>query len=195
MRCKLKKTGFLLAFLLLPWSVFSETFKWVDKEGEIHFADDFLKIPSEYRSQVDRKNEPLPVMEKKEILKPEEATEPSHTEESAPAPQPIEEPATKNEEVVTVLDKITPGVDDKGNAVFTGRIKNNSEDILSSVEIIFNIESPQGMELETVASSIKGELEGTLKGGETGSFSVRSQTPINSMGAFKYNVKWKSFGK
>jgi hypothetical protein len=167
----------------------------VDKEGEIHFADDFLKIPSEYRNQVNRKNEPIPVMEKREALKPEKAKEIPQAKESAPAPSPKEVTAIKGEEIVAVLDKITPGVDDRGNAVFSGRLKNNGTEILSSVEIIFNIEDSQGTVLETVGSSVKGELEGTLKGGEIGSFVVMSKTLINSMGGFNYNIKWKSFGK
>ncbi|MBI5187207.1 MAG: DUF4124 domain-containing protein [Nitrospinae bacterium] len=175
--------------------VFSETFKWVDKGGKTYFTDDFLKVPSEYRNQVERRNGSGPVMEKKETPKTEKAKTASQPRENAQAKPSEEKNAMKEEEKVSVLDKIIPAVDDNGNAVFSGRIKNNSKEILSSVEIIFTVEDPQGKALEIVGSSVDGELKGTLKGGETGFFIVRSNAPINSMGAFKYNVKWKSFGK
>lgn len=192
----IKKSVFSLsAILLISVPAFSETYKWIDKGGKTYFTDDFLKVPSEYRDQVERRSEPVQVIEKKEVPGPEKAKDAPQPRKKAPAKPSEEENAMKKEEKVSVLDKITPAVDEKGNAVFSGRVMNNSKDILSSVEIIFTIEAPKGKALETVGSSVDGELKGTLKGGETGFFIVRSNAPINSIGAFKYNIKWKSFGK
>lgn len=192
----IKKSFFsLLVVLLFACPVFPETFKWIDKEGKTHFTDDFLKVPSEYRNQAERRNEPVQAIEKNEIPKLERAKTAAQPLESVPDKSSEEEGAMKEKEKVAVLDKITPSVDEKGNAVFSGKIKNSSKDILSSMEIIFTVEDPHGKVLETVAASVDGELKGTLKGGETGFFIARSNVLINLLGAFKYNIKWNSFGK
>ena len=54
---KLKISLFLLictcvVTLLLPSSLYSETYKYVDENGTIHFVDDWGKIPEAYRDQV-----------------------------------------------------------------------------------------------------------------------------------------------
>ena len=54
---KLKVSFFLLIFsimalLLLPPELRSEIYKYVDKNGTIHFVDDMTKVPEEYRGQV-----------------------------------------------------------------------------------------------------------------------------------------------
>lgn len=41
-----------MVILLFPPEVRSEIYKYVDKDGTIHFVDDMTKIPEEYRNQV-----------------------------------------------------------------------------------------------------------------------------------------------
>jgi len=43
----------LMGTLVSPPQVRSEIYKYVDKNGTIHFVDDMTKIPEEYRKQVD----------------------------------------------------------------------------------------------------------------------------------------------
>ncbi len=46
---------FVLVLLLLASNVsFAEVFKWVDEKGGVHFTDDVLQIPSQYRPNTER---------------------------------------------------------------------------------------------------------------------------------------------
>lgn len=51
-----------MVILLFPPELRSEIYKYVDKDGTIHFVDDMSKVPEEYRGQVavyeDKKKEP-----------------------------------------------------------------------------------------------------------------------------------------
>ena len=41
----------IFIFLVSSFS-YSETFKWVDKDGIVHFSDDINSVPKEYRKQI-----------------------------------------------------------------------------------------------------------------------------------------------
>ena len=77
---KIVKTTMLIRLLLVLPSIFhaAEIYKWVDKDGTPHFADDLSKVPPEYRDQV-----------KTEQVRDSEKTQPS-----TPGPAP----ARKTEE-------------------------------------------------------------------------------------------------
>jgi len=63
---KIKKILFLLAgsflFLIPFWSTSADAgvFKYVDKNGTIHFTDSYETIPPQYQNQVERMKEPTP---------------------------------------------------------------------------------------------------------------------------------------
>jgi clan AA aspartic protease (TIGR02281 family) len=44
--------GVFVAALMLPPNVQAEIYKYVDKDGTIHYVDDLSKIPAEYRNQI-----------------------------------------------------------------------------------------------------------------------------------------------
>jgi hypothetical protein len=71
---KVVKTG-MLVLLLVSASIShaASVYKWVDKEGTVHFTDDLSKIPPEYRDQVQT----------------EEVSSPGKPEASPPAPASV----------------------------------------------------------------------------------------------------------
>jgi predicted aspartyl protease len=76
--------GFMLVLLILlgtfvsPPELRSEIYKYVDKNGTIHFVDDMTKIPEEYRNQVDvREDKPIEPSVEETPTTPEEEAEDS----------------------------------------------------------------------------------------------------------------------
>jgi tetratricopeptide (TPR) repeat protein len=41
-----------IGFLMIPFLIHAEVYKWVDDKGTIHFTDDYSNIPSSYREQL-----------------------------------------------------------------------------------------------------------------------------------------------
>ncbi len=187
------KVVFFLILLLLPGTAFSETFKWVDKNGETHFTDDYLKIPREYRDRIKkRKGSPTSVIKPEPAVIKEKSIEPVKMEEADPMGKEVPQEGKKK---ITMLKKITSTVDEKGNAVFSGKIRNNSKELFSSMEIVFTLQDHDGKIFKKTSFTVSGKTTGVLKGGETGSFEARTGAPINSIGSYKYVVNWKNFGQ
>ena len=55
---KMKKLPFILFILILIFvsSASATVYKWVDKSGVVNFADDYNKVPSDYRNKVEELN-------------------------------------------------------------------------------------------------------------------------------------------
>jgi hypothetical protein len=43
--------AFVIGFLMIPFLVHAEVYKWMDDKGTIHFTDDYGNIPSSYRER------------------------------------------------------------------------------------------------------------------------------------------------
>jgi hypothetical protein len=72
---KLVRYGILFLLLVSASSAYAaDVYRWVDKNGSMHFTDDINKVPSEYRDQV----------------KKEEVREPRESETSKPAPASVQ---------------------------------------------------------------------------------------------------------
>ena len=97
------------------------------------------------------------------------------------------------ESAVSLIGDVVSKADEKGNMVISGQVKNNSEDLLHSVEIVFDFIDSREKILETVSVPVKGKKEGILEGGEKGIFFVKSKVPISSVRSYKHSVKWKPF--
>ena len=41
-----------IVFLMIPFLIQAEVYKWIDDEGTVHFTDDYSNIPSFYREQL-----------------------------------------------------------------------------------------------------------------------------------------------
>jgi DNA repair exonuclease SbcCD ATPase subunit len=59
--------AFIIGFLVIPFFVHAEVYKWIDGKGTIHFTDDYSNIPSSYRERLKveirkdiREERPLP---------------------------------------------------------------------------------------------------------------------------------------
>lgn len=64
----------VICFLNLPANLGAEFYKYVDKEGRIHYVDEFYKIPEEYRHKVNvyrEKYDHLPDEERSSVLERE----------------------------------------------------------------------------------------------------------------------------
>jgi len=96
------------------------------------------------------------------------------------------------EKAVSIVGDIVPKVDEEGNMVIPGQVKNNSEDLLHSVEIVFDFLDPEEIPMGTVTVPVKGKLTGILEGGQNGNFLVKSGIPISTVGSYKYSIKWKT---
>jgi hypothetical protein len=63
----------MLLLLVMPAIVSAETYKWVDENGQVGFADDLGKVPKKYRDKAvasDKQEEAVEVVEKIESAKP-----------------------------------------------------------------------------------------------------------------------------
>ena len=185
--------GWLLLFLAFPATAFSDYYKWTDKAGKTHFTDDYYSIPQEYQDQVEKRKSASPIEKKEKPKKAETPEIPAVIIEEEEMKPPAKDPQKGKDAKISILDKVVPIAGSEGNMVFPGRIKNNSKDTLHSMEIVFTVEDREGNALETAKSAVKGESEGTLKGGEVGTFEVKTAIPFNTIVIYKYNVQWKGF--
>jgi len=59
----------IIGLLAIPFFVHAEVYKWIDDKGDVHFTDDYSKIPEKYRPGAEIKRSPeetsLPSVEKK----------------------------------------------------------------------------------------------------------------------------------
>ncbi len=67
MTTKLLTTALTIGFLMIPFSIHAEVYKWIDDKGTTHFTDDYGNIPSSYRERLKvevrkdiREERPLP---------------------------------------------------------------------------------------------------------------------------------------
>jgi Domain of unknown function (DUF4124) len=65
-----------IGFLMIPFLIHAEVFKWIDDKGTIHFTDDYSNIPSSYRVKIeirrDIQGEETPLEPQKIILRSKE---------------------------------------------------------------------------------------------------------------------------
>lgn len=99
------------------------------------------------------------------------------------------------EEAITIVGNIAPKADENSYMVFAGQAKNNTKDLLHSVEIVFDVMDIGGKMLESTTAPITGKQEGILEGGEVGSFEVKTKVDIRTAGSYKYQINWKTFAK
>jgi len=52
MRRNLLITALAIGFLMIPFLIHAEVYKWIDDKGTIHFTDDYSNIPSSYRERL-----------------------------------------------------------------------------------------------------------------------------------------------
>ena len=87
---KVLMAGFIIGFLMTPFLVQAEVYKWIDNKGTIHFTDDESRIPSSRADRLkveirkDMREEIPPLEPQKIILKGEE-------EKASPDPDKQEE--------------------------------------------------------------------------------------------------------
>jgi len=48
MRDKVLIASFVISFLMIPFLIHAEVYKWVDDKGTVHFTDDYSNIPERY---------------------------------------------------------------------------------------------------------------------------------------------------
>lgn len=201
-RKEAKNLNWLVLFVVLffPDAIFAEMFKWVDQEGNTHFTDDYLKVPEGYKRKVTVKEIISPPTEGKESPDKTAGKEPvpsKPVKKSLPPEKEISDQAGKEKdgEMVSIVGQTTPKVDAKGNLVFAGKVKNNTKEVLSSVEIVFNLMDRSEKVIKTITSPLSGQIAGTLKGGETGTYETITTVPYGEMGSYQYSINWKSFAK
>ena len=86
MRKKVLMTTFMVSFLLIPFLIHAEVYKWIDDKGTIHFTDDYSNIPEKYLPSAEPQKSPQE--------SPKESSAPIPKEKSAPvlaskSPEPL----------------------------------------------------------------------------------------------------------
>ncbi len=106
-----------------------------------------------------------------------------------------EEQGPKKEKAISILGKIVPKADENGYMVFVGQAKNNTEDLLNNVEVVFDVLDGGGKILDSTTGPVSGRLEGVLEGGETGNFEIQTKALIRTVRSYKYNITWNAFAE
>ncbi len=87
--------GLTIGLLTIPFLVHAEVYKWIDDKGDVHFTDDYSKIPEKYRPQ----------------RTPEETSPPSVEKKPTPALAPeVSEPPSQKIPVVQKEPPVVPEV-------------------------------------------------------------------------------------
>jgi len=95
-----------IGLLTIPFLVHAEVYKWIDDKGDVHFTDDYSKIPEKYR----------PVAETQRFPQDPKDTSPSSLQKKqTPALAPkVSEPAVQKKEPVVpeVFEGVITKLDD-----------------------------------------------------------------------------------
>jgi hypothetical protein len=67
-----------VGYLMIPFSIHADFYKWIDEKGTIHFTDDYSKVHPSYRDQIEIEKE---IQEEKIALPTQEITPRSKEEE------------------------------------------------------------------------------------------------------------------
>jgi hypothetical protein len=123
----MRTLSIIFFFILSISTAFSQTFKWVDDKGNIHFTDDYSQIPEKYR----------PTSQKREV--PTEAVEPKLTEkDEKDESKPSESPSSK-EKGDAYKDRLGRGEDYWRETVKQWRTKlTTSQDRVDALRIKYN---------------------------------------------------------
>ena len=104
MRKKVLIATLIVSFLMIPFLIHAEVYKWIDDKGTIHFTDDYSSIPEKY----------LPSAEAQESAK--ESSPPVSKEKAVPvlAPKRSESPELETPRLFTGL---ISGIDDSAKSI------------------------------------------------------------------------------
>ncbi|MBI4378439.1 MAG: DUF4124 domain-containing protein, partial [Nitrospinae bacterium] len=170
---------------------YSETYKWVDDKGEVHFTDNPSNIPPAYSKKVKGIKEKTtlkspPPDEKDTVIK----KLPSSLQEEKLQAEGGISPTDPN--AVTIVGDIKEELNNEKRFTYSGLAKNNSNTELNNVEIFFIIKGREGKEVENLSLYVNGKNgKGILESGEVGSFTMQPTTPFSSIAGYGYNFKWK----
>jgi hypothetical protein len=93
-----------IGFLMTPFLIHAEVYKWIDDKGTIHFTDDNSNVPEKY----------LPVAETQPFLR--ESSPRSIQEKSVPALTPKSSESSE-QETPRLFSGLINGVDDSGRSI------------------------------------------------------------------------------
>ena len=91
-----------MSFLIIPFLIHAQVYKWTDDKGTIHFTDDYSNIPEKY----------LPLAETERFQK--ESPLSAAEQKSAPAPKNSE---SMEQEIPRLFSGLITGVDDSGRSI------------------------------------------------------------------------------
>lgn len=219
------KLNIILTISLLVISLsstgYSDTYKWVDDQGDVHYSDDYYSIPEGYRNrikevEVEDRSPSLNNRRGQGIGPPQ--SEPTNTgEEDTPVGEGGSSENTtgessqqtgsgaspkdsldiddiKDSRAVTIIDGISPKIDRTGNTFFSGKVKNNTKYTLRDIEISFHLYDSTGKTIDVVNGQAVGAKKGgILEGGEIGDFNIETFTPYTKVRSYKYFITWKGF--
>jgi hypothetical protein len=93
-----------IGFLVTPFSIHAQVYKWIDDKGTIHFTDDYSNIPEKY----------LPIAESQGFQK--ESSLPTPKEKSAPVLAP-KSSGSSEQETPRLFSGLITGLDSSGTFI------------------------------------------------------------------------------
>lgn len=158
MRKKVLITTWIISFLLIPFLIHAEVYKWVDDKGTIHFTDDYSSIPEKY----------LPFAEIQGS--PKESSAPIPEEKPSPVLSP-KRPVSPEMETPRLFSGMINGVDDSARSI---TVTGEGKEMVFAVseDTIIRTDSGKSLSLSDLKNDRPVTIEYVEKGGELQARSV-----------------------
>jgi hypothetical protein len=129
MRKKVLITAFIISFLIIPFLIHAQVYKWTDDKGTIHFTDDYSNVPEKY----------LPLAETQRL--PKETPLSAAEQKSASAPKSSE---SMEQEIPRLFSGLITGVDASARTV---TVTGEGKEIVFSISAETTIKTDYGKNL------------------------------------------------
>jgi hypothetical protein len=151
-------TTCIISFLMIPFLIHAEVYKWIDEKGTIHFTDDYSNIPEKY----------LPFPEAQGS--PKESSPPIPEEKSAPVLAP-KRSGSPELEMPRLFSGLISGVDDSARSV---AVTGDGEEMVFTVseDTILRNDSGKSLSFSELKNDRPVTIEYIEKGGELQARSV-----------------------
>jgi hypothetical protein len=153
----------IISFLIIPFLIHAEVYKWVDDKGTIHFTDDYSNIPEKYLPFFEAQGSP-------KESSPPIPSPPIPKEKSAPVLAP-KRSGSPELETPRLFSGLISGVDDSARSVtVTGDGKEMAFTV--SEDTIIKTDSGKDLPFSELKNDRPVTIEYTEKGGELQASSV-----------------------
>lgn len=184
----------LTSALLIIFSsshVYSDIYKWEDEDGNIHFTDDYYKIPPKNRKRMKKIEEINSSKSDDNFQNSEDKT--LGSQEETKIHEKEESEKARDSGTVSIAD-VVPSADRDGSIILSGHVKNNTKTPAASVKVEFTLLDEASKKIASLSRPVNNESgNNILQPGETAAFQINTSIPFSEAASFNYTVKWRSF--